>query len=96
MAKITGGAVLLGAATSGVAALTLYERVIPRQDKIRVNLEEMADMKKWEEYKKIIHPNKEWIMSQNLEHVTIKSRDTTSKRTNAKKPPELNVLTVLL
>lgn len=34
MAKITGGAVLLGAAASGVAALTLYERVIPRQDKI--------------------------------------------------------------
>ena len=36
MAKITGGAVLLGAAASGVAALTLYERVIPRQDKIRL------------------------------------------------------------
>ena len=34
IAKITGGAVLLGAAASGVAALTLYERVIPRQDKI--------------------------------------------------------------
>lgn len=74
-AKITGGAVLLGAAASGTAATVLFNRVIPRQDKIRVNLDEMADMQKWEEYKKIIHPNKEWIMAQDLEHVTIKSRD---------------------
>ena len=74
-AKVAGGALLLGAAASGVAAVTLYERVIPRQDKIRVNLDEMADMTKWEEYKKIIHVNKDWIMAQPLEHVTIKSRD---------------------
>lgn len=74
-ARVTGGAVLLGAAASGTAAAVLFNRVIPRQDKIRVNLDEMTDMQKWEEYKKIIHPNKEWIMAQNLEHITIKSRD---------------------
>ena len=74
-AKIAGGAVLLGAAASGTAAAVLYKRVIPRQDKIRVNLDEMADMKKWEQYKKIIGPNKEWLMAQNLEYVNIQSDD---------------------
>ena len=74
-AKIAGGAALLGGAASGIAAVTLFKRVIPRQDEIRVNLDEMADMTKWEEYKKIIHPNKEWVMAQKLEHITIKSRD---------------------
>lgn len=70
-----GSAAVLGAAASGIAAVTLFKRVIPRQDQIRVNLDEMADMKQWEEYKKIIHPNKEWVMAQDLEHITIKSRD---------------------
>ena len=74
-AGIAGGAVVLGGAVSGIAAVTLFNRVIPRQDEVRVDLNEMADMQQWEEYKKIIHPNKEWLFAQNAEHVTIKSRD---------------------
>ncbi|MGN0575982.1 MAG: alpha/beta hydrolase [Ruminococcus sp.] len=70
-----GAAAVVGAAASEIAAVTLFNRVIPRQDQVRVNLDEMADMKQWEEYKKIIHPNKEWVMAQDLEHITIKSRD---------------------
>lgn len=68
------GAVLL-AAGSTAGAVYLFNRVIPRQDEVRVDVSEMADMTKWEEYKKIIHPNKEWLMAQPLEHVTIKARD---------------------
>lgn len=73
------GAAALGTAVLGTAcaagAVTLFNRVIPRQDVLRVDLDEMADMKKWEEYKKIITPNKEWLLAQPLEHLTIQSRD---------------------
>lgn len=69
------GAVLLGAAGAGIGALTLFKKVIPRQDMVRVNLDEMADMAKWEEYKKVIHPRKEWLLARPSEHLTIKSRD---------------------
>ena len=73
------GAAALGTAALGTAcaagAVTLFNRVIPRQDVLRVDLDEMADMKKWEEYKKIITPSKEWLLSQPLEHLTIQSRD---------------------
>ncbi|MDE6762696.1 MAG: alpha/beta hydrolase [Oscillospiraceae bacterium] len=73
------GAAALGTAVLGTAcaagAVTLFNRVIPRQDVLRVDLNEMADMEKWEEYKKIITPNKEWLLAQPLEHLTIKSRD---------------------
>lgn len=72
---VAGGAVLLGAAGATIGALTLFNKVIPRQDQVRVNLDEMADMAKWEEYKKVIHPRKEWIMARPSEHLTIKSRD---------------------
>lgn len=73
------GAAALGAAAAGTAcaagAVTLFNRVIPRQDVLRVDLDEMADMQKWEEYKKIITPKKEWLLEQEMEHLTIKSRD---------------------
>lgn len=69
------GTAAVGAAACAVGAVTLFNKVIPRQDVLRVNLDEMADMGKWEEYKKIITPNKEWLLSQELEHITIKSRD---------------------
>lgn len=73
------GAAALGTAVLGTAcaagAVTLFNRVIPRQDVLRVDLDEMADMEKWEEYKKIITPNKEWLLAQPLEHLTIQSRD---------------------
>lgn len=73
------GAAALGTAVLGTAcaagAVTLFNKVIPRQDVLRVDLNEMADMDKWEEYRKIITPNKEWLLSQQLEHITIKARD---------------------
>lgn len=73
------GAAALGTAALGTActvgAVTLFNRVIPRQDVLRVDLDEMADMAKWEEYKKVIAPNKEWLLAQELKHITIKSRD---------------------
>jgi len=74
-AIIVIGIALLWGAISIYAAVTLFNKVIPRQDELRVNLDEMADMAQWEEYKKIIHPNKEWILQQGMEHITIKSRD---------------------
>ncbi|MDE5946018.1 MAG: alpha/beta hydrolase [Oscillospiraceae bacterium] len=78
MIKILGVA-LLGIASAstacGIGAKTLFDKTIPRQDVLRVDINEMADMKKWEEYKKIIVPNREWLTAQNLEHITIKSFD---------------------
>ncbi|MBQ3565551.1 MAG: alpha/beta hydrolase, partial [Oscillospiraceae bacterium] len=56
-------------------AKTLYNKTIPRQDQLRVDLDEMADAGQWEEYMKIITPNKEWLMQRAMDHVTIKSRD---------------------
>lgn len=79
MKKMIFRAAALGTAALGTAcaagAITLFNKVIPRQDVLRVNLDEMADMAKWEEYKKVIAPNKEWLFAQELEHITIKSRD---------------------
>lgn len=79
MKKMVFGAAALGTAVLGTActagAVTLFNRVIPRQDMLRVDLNEMADMAKWEEYKKVIAPNKEWLFARELEHITIRSRD---------------------
>ena len=79
MKKMFFGAAALGTAVLGTActagAVTLFNRVIPRQDVLRVDLNEMADMAKWEEYKKVIAPNKEWLFARELEHITIRSRD---------------------
>lgn len=69
------GAVALGAAGSVIGASTLFNRVIPRQDGVKVDLSEMADGQKWEEYKKVIYANKEYLLSLPMEHVTIKSND---------------------
>ncbi|MBQ5334152.1 MAG: hypothetical protein J6K92_12980, partial [Oscillospiraceae bacterium] len=74
------GAALLGTAALGTAvftgaAITLFNRVIPRQEVLRVDMSEMADMETWEEYKKKIAPRSEWLNSQPLETVTVKSRD---------------------
>lgn len=72
---IFGAAALAAGAACTAGAVTLFNRVIPRQDVLRVDLDEMADMQKWEEYKKIITPNKEWLLEQKSEHLTIRSRD---------------------
>lgn len=75
VSAIAGGLIAACAAGSFFGAKTLFNRVIPRQDELKVDLDEMADMAKWEEYKKIITPNKEWLMQREMEHITIKSRD---------------------
>lgn len=72
---IAAGAVILGAAGATIGAATLFNKVIPRQDGVKVDLDEMADAQKWEEYKKIIYPNKEYLLSLPMEHVTIQSKD---------------------
>ncbi len=68
---------VVGACTAGsvFGAKTLYNKTIPRQDQLRVDLDEMADASQWEGYMKIITPNKEWLMQREMEHVTIKSKD---------------------
>ena len=73
--SIAGGVAVTGAVASFIGAKTLFERVIPRQDEVKVDISEMADMQKWEEYKKIIHPRKEWLLSHELEEITITARD---------------------
>ncbi|MDE6020490.1 MAG: alpha/beta hydrolase [Ruminococcus sp.] len=72
-----GAAALVGGAAAActAGALKLFNQVIPRQDQLRVNISEMADMEKWEEYKKFITPNREWLTSQKLEHIAIISHD---------------------
>lgn len=75
IAKVLLGVTAAGAAASAIGAKVLYDRVIPRQEKIRVDLNEFADMAKWEEYKKIMTPNREWLEQQKLEEIDIKARD---------------------
>ncbi len=79
MSKALLTTAVLGTAALGAGcmagALTLFNRTIPRQDGVKVDINEMADMDKWEEYKKFMIPNHEWIDSMPLEHVTIKARD---------------------
>lgn len=72
---LIGGLAAAGTAASFIGAKTLFDRVIPRQDGVKVDLNEMADMRQWEEYKKIIHPRKEWLMQQPLEEINITARD---------------------
>ncbi|MDE6520505.1 MAG: alpha/beta hydrolase [Ruminococcus sp.] len=69
------GTVTVVGAVSVYAAYTLFNKVIPRQDGVKVDLNEMADMEKWEEYKKTLTPRGEWVRSQNLEEIYITARD---------------------
>lgn len=74
-AAAAGGIVAVGAAASFIGAKTLFNRVIPRQDVLRVDISEMADGEKWEEYIKIIHAQREKLQERPSEHVSIVSRD---------------------
>lgn len=74
-AAAVGGLLAAGAAASFIGARTLFERVIPRQDELKVDISEMADAEKWEEYIKIIHREKDKLLVRPYEHVTITSRD---------------------
>ena len=72
---MAGGLLTAGTAACFIGARTLFNRVIPRQDVLRVDISEMADAEKWEEYIKIIHGVKEKFLQRPSEHVTIQSRD---------------------
>lgn len=74
-AKIIGAVAAAGVTGSLIGAGYFFNTVIPRQKKLRVNLDEFADMAKWEEYKKIMHSNKEWIMNQKMEEISIPAKD---------------------
>ncbi len=70
-----GGVLAAGTAVCFIGARTLFDRVIPRQDQLRVDISEMADGEKWEKYIELIHKVKEKFLDRPSEHVTIKSRD---------------------
>lgn len=72
---MAGGLLAAGTTACFIGARTLFNRVIPRQDVLRVDISEMADAEKWEEYIKIIHAVKEKFLQRPSEHVTIRSRD---------------------
>lgn len=72
---MASGLLAAGTAACFIGARTLFNRVIPRQDGLRVDISEMADAEKWEEYIKIIHSVKEKFLQRPSEHVTIRSRD---------------------
>lgn len=74
------GLALFGIASAGsiacvLGAKKLFDSTIPRQDGLKVDLSEMADMDKWEKYKKFMVTNREWLQAQELEHITIEARD---------------------
>lgn len=74
-ALAAGGILAAGTAACFIGARTLFDRVIPRQDELRVDISEMADGAKWDEYIKLIHKVKEPFLKRQSEHVTITSRD---------------------
>ncbi len=75
---IAAGVAAAGAIGSVVGAYTLFNKVIPRQDGVKVDMKEMADAAKWEEYKKGIVPRREFLCAQPTEHVTIEADDGTT------------------
>lgn len=72
---VVAGVAVLGTAGAAAGAVKLFNKVIPRQDGVKVDMDEMADMKQWEEYKKKIGPRKEYLLAQPTEHVVIESGD---------------------
>ncbi|MBQ8930846.1 MAG: alpha/beta hydrolase [Ruminiclostridium sp.] len=75
VAGVIGGVAALGVAGSYGVANILFKKVIPRQDGVKVDLNEMGDGGKWQEYMKVIQPNKEYLLSLPCEHLKIKSKD---------------------
>ncbi|MCH5194425.1 MAG: alpha/beta hydrolase [Oscillospiraceae bacterium] len=74
-AGIAAGALMAGAGAATIGAVTLFNRVIPRQDGVKVDTSEMASEEQWEFYQRVIQSRKEWFLQQEIEHVTITSRD---------------------
>ncbi|MGN1304115.1 MAG: alpha/beta hydrolase [Oscillospiraceae bacterium] len=69
------GLAAVGTAASLIGAKVLYDRTLPRQEQVRVNMKEFADEAKLAEYQKIMVPNKEWYETQTFEEIAIKSND---------------------
>lgn len=69
------GIAAAGTAACYIGARTLFNRVIPRQDGVRVDTSEMADADKWESYIAGIRAVREKFQTRPSEHVTIKSND---------------------
>lgn len=69
------GAAAIGTAASLIGAKVLYDRVIPRQEDVRVDMKEFADEEKMKEYQKIMEPNRVWRESQHFDEVRIKAGD---------------------
>ncbi len=72
---VIAGLIILTVLGSLLVANILFKKVIPRQDGVKVNMDEMADAEKWQEYMKVIQPNKEFMLSLPCEHVTVSSND---------------------
>ena len=49
IAAAAGGLLAVGASACLIGARVLFNRVIPRQKEVRVDISEMADGDKWEE-----------------------------------------------
>lgn len=69
------GAAAIGTAASLIGAKVLYDRVIPRQEDVRVDMKEFADEEKMKEYQKIMEPNRVWRESHHFDEVRIKAGD---------------------
>ena len=69
------GIIVLLIITSLIGAKVLYNRTIPRQEKVMVDMNEFADEEKMAEYKKIMEPNKIWRDSIHFEEIKITSTD---------------------
>lgn len=63
------------AAGSFIGAYTLFNRTIPRQVKVRVDPESMADGYKWKDYYKMIEERKEKLCRRKCENISVRSRD---------------------
>ena len=70
-----GTVAAVGAGASYAGAVKLFKSVIPRQREVRVDIKEMADEVKWEEYKKMISSSRDWLLDQPLESVSIYAND---------------------
>lgn len=75
MKLLAGGGLALGSVAALAGAATLFNKVIPRKDGIRVDMDEMADAAKWEEYHKIITPSKEAFLAREHETVELTAKD---------------------
>lgn len=80
LVKAAGGIAGVAAAGSAIGAVILFNRTIPRQAKVRVDPESMADGYKWKDYYKMIGERKEKLYKRKCENISIRSKDNLSLR----------------